>query len=205
MALLTALDIINAACARIGEDPLEDTDGEDGTAAHLLYEDVIGFNFGIYPFSFARSIRQLSRVTDAAPLSGWQFVFDLPPDRAGPPVYVTDDVTDPDHRYNRYSLVDATVHSDRDPLFAMIKIMPAPHLWSATFRTCTITALAGRLAFSLASDRATMEMLNAEAYGTPQENYRGGQMRASINEDALATPPRKPDWSSNPFERAWRS
>lgn len=205
MPIQEPLDIINAACARIGEDPLQASDDEGGQAAMLLYEEVVGFNLGVYSFSFSRTLRQLAKVTDAVPLSGWKFVFDLPPERNGPPIYVTDDVTDPDRRYSRYSLVDATVHSDADPLFAMIKFSPVPHLWSATFKTCTITALGARLAFALASDRATMETMLSEAYGPPSENGRGGQMRAAINEDAQATPPRKPDWKNNPFERAWRS
>lgn len=205
MSLLTDLDIVNAACALIGEDPMQSLDGEAGAAAFLLHEEVSAFNFGVYQFSFARTLRQLARVDGAVPLSGWHNVFDLPPERVGPPLYVTDDITDPDRRFSRYSLVDAAVHCDADPLFAMIKIQPAPHLWSATFRSVTITALAAKLAFSLASDRQTMETLTQIAYGSSMENFRGGQMRAAINEDAQATPPRKPNWSNNPLERAWRS
>lgn len=205
MALLSALDIVNAACARIGEDPLQTFDGEAGQAAIAMYEDVVVFNIGVYPFSFARTLRQLGRVTAGAPLSGYDYVFDLPPDRIGPPLYVTDDPGDPDRRFSRYVLVEGTVHASVEPLFAMIKFLPQPHLWSATFRTCTVTALAGRLAFSLASDRATMADLNAEAYGTPGEYPHGGQMRAAKAEDAFSTPPRRADWSRNPLARAWRS
>lgn len=205
MALLQPLDIINAACNRIGEDPIQALDGEDGEIAISAYEDTVAFNIGVYPFSFARTMRQLSRHANATPLSGWSHVFELPPERIGPPIYVTDDPTDPDRRFTRYSLVESTVHSDADPLYAMIKILPSPHLWSATFRSCTITAIASKLALALASDRQTMETLRVEAYGSPHENYRGGQMRAAITEDSQSTPPRKPDWSNNPLERAWRS
>lgn len=207
MALLTALDIVNAACARIGAEPLQDLDEETlgGQAASLIYEELVSFNFGVHPFSFARKIVQLAKVTNAVPLSGWTLVFDLPPERVGPPIYLSDDITDPDRRFTRYTLVEATVHSDAEPLFACIKFMPAPHLWSPTFRSVTITALASRLAYSLASDRQTMDELHREAYGSPVENCRGGQMRAAITEDSLATPPRKPDWKNNPLERAWRS
>lgn len=205
MPLLAPLDIVNAACALIGEDPLETLDGEAGQAAALLYEEVSAFNLGVYQFSFARTIRQLARVSGAAPLSGWTYVFDLPPERVGPPLYVTDDVTDPDRRFNRYSLVDQTVHADSEPLYAMIKTSPPPTAWSATFRSVTVTALAAKLAFALASDRQTLETLTQVAYGSPMENFRGGQMRAAINEDAQATPPRKPNWANNPLDRAWRS
>lgn len=206
MALTAALDIVNAACARIGADPLQslDEDTFGGQAAGLVYEELVGFNLGLHPFSFGRKIAQLSRVADAVPLSGWTLVYDLPPDRLGPPLYVTDDVTDPDRRFSRYSLVGATAHADAEPLFACIKFLPAPHLWSATFRSATVTALASRLALTLASDRQTAEQLHGQAYGSPVENHRGGQMRAAITEDSLSTPPRKPNWDNNPLTRAWR-
>lgn len=204
MPLLLPLDIINAGCARIGADPMQSLDDETTTGqnAGLLYEELLGFALGVYQFSFARTIKQMSRLTDTVPLSGWTYVFQLPPERNGPPLYVTDDITNPDRRYSRYSLVEDTVHSDCDPLFAMIKFSAGPHLWSATFKTVVITGLASRLAMALASDRQTMESLYQEAFGRPEENGRGGQMRAAINEDAQATPPRKPDWDNNPLTRA---
>lgn len=205
MALLVPDDIIDAACAVIGEDPIDRSDPESSNSAIMIYEDVVGFNLGVYQFSFGRTLAQLSLVSNAMPLSGWTRVFDLPPERVGPPVYVTDDASDPNRRFTRYSLVGDTVHSDADELVAMVKIMPSPRRWSATFKSVTITACAARLAFSLASDRTTMESLTQVAYGSPMENFRGGQMRAAINEDAQATPPRKPDWNNNPLERAWRS
>jgi len=204
MPLTTSLDIINAACALIGEDALQSFDGEAGQAAHSIYEAAVNFNLGIYPFSFGKELHQLARVTGATPLSGFTNVFDLPPDRLGPPIYVTDDATDPGRRFARFALVGDVVHCDADPLFAMIKILPAPHRWSATFRSCTITACAAQLAFSLASDRQTLETMNSLAYGSPIENFRGGQMRAAINEDAQATPPRRADWGNNPLTNSWR-
>lgn len=206
MALLDALDIVNAACARVGADPVqslgEETTG--GQSYQLLYDDVVSFNLGLYQFSWSRTIRQLSKISGATPLSGFDHVYDLPPERNGPPLYVTDDVTDPNRRFDRYALLEKQVHSSADPLFACIKIKPDPHLWSATFRSCTITALASRLALSLASDRQTSEMLRVEAYGTPQENFRGGQMRAAIGEDSFSTPPRAANFDRNPLTSAWR-
>jgi hypothetical protein len=207
MPLLLPLDIVNAACARIGEDALQSLEDETiaGQAVSLIYEELVGFNIAVYPFSFARKIQPLSRIADAVPLSGWLYVFDLPAERIGPPIYVTDDITDPGRRFSRYSLVESQVHADCEPLHAQIKFLPSPNLWSATFRTVTITALASRLSFALASDRATMETLRNEAYGTPQDNFRGGQMRAAINEDSFSVPPRRQDRDNNPLTKAWRS
>ncbi|MBT56184.1 MAG: hypothetical protein CMF72_22635 [Mameliella sp.] len=207
MALITALDIVNAACARIGADPLQDIDEETqgGQAASLLYEEIVDFNLGLNPFSFSREMRQLSQVTTATPLTGWLYVFDIPGQHFGPPMWLTDSLTDPDRRFTRYTLSGGQVHSDANPLYASIRFRPDPARWSATFRSATITALAAQLALSQASDGNLYDRLQNEAYGTPSENHRGGKMRAAITEDSLATPPRKPDWDNNPFARSRRA
>lgn len=206
MALLNPLDIVNAACARIGAEPLQDLAEETigGQAASLIYEATVDFNLGLTPFSFSREMRQLSRVTDATPMTGWLYVFDVPGEHFGPPLWLTDDITDPDRRYDRYTLTAGQVHSDADPLYASVRFRPDPMRWSTTFRDATIAAVASKLALALASDRATYSELQAEAYGPPSADFRGGKMRAAINEDALATPPRKAAWTNNPFERARR-
>ncbi|MCH4541428.1 hypothetical protein [Ochrobactrum sp. A-1] len=209
MALLTVLDIVNTACARIGEEPVESLteDLNGGQSASLLYEEVVDFNLGLQPsgFAFAREVRQLTRLTDAVPLTGFQFVFDIPRPYTGLPVFLSDDIRRPDRVFDDFILTNGQVHSDADPLFAMVKFRPDPHHWTATFRTATITALAGRLAFAIASDRNTMDSFYQEAYGSVSDNFRGGQMRAAIFEDGFANPPRRMATYRNPLERAWRS
>lgn len=209
MALLTPIDIINAACARIGEEPVqsltEDLGG--GQSASLIYEETVDFNLGLQPsgFAFAREIRQLSRLTDAVPLTGYAFVYDIPQPYTGLPVYLTDDAKDPDRRFDQFILTNAQVHSDADPLFAMVKFRPDPHRWTGTFKTATITALGGKLAYAIASNRNAYSDFMTEAYGTPSENFRGGQMRAALSEDGFANPPRNIQTRHNPLDRAWRS
>lgn len=209
MALLTVTDIVNTACARIGEEPVESLteDLNGGQSASLLYEEVVDFNLGLQPsgFAFAREVRQLTRLTDAVPLTGYKFVFDIPRPYTGLPVFLTDDPKDPYRRYDDFILTNGQVNADDDPLFAMVKFRPDPHRWTATFRTATITALAGRLAFAIASDRNTMESLYQEAYGSVSDNFRGGQIRTALHEDGFANPPRRMPTHRNPLERAWRS
>lgn len=209
MALLTPIDIINTACARIGEEPVqsltEDLGG--GQSASLIYDETVDFNLGLQPsgFAFAREVRQLSRLTDAAPLTGFSYVYDIPQPYTGLPVYLSDDVTDPTRRFDRFILTNGQVHSDAAPLFAMVKFRPDPHRWTGTFRTATITAIAAKLAYALASNRGAYSDFMTEAYGTPTENFRGGQMRAALSEDGFANPPRRIQTQFNPLDMAWRS
>lgn len=205
MALDTALDIVNAACALIGAQPLqslfEATPG--GQAASLIYEQKVDFNLSLEPFAFAMEFRQCSRRSGAAAGSGFLYVHDIPGPTLGPPRFFTDDPTDPDRRFNRYILTGDGVHSDAETLWAYVRFRPDPWRWPPAFRSATIRAMAAELALSLASDKTLHEQLHGETYGTPSEAYRGGMMRAAINESAMATPPRRADFGNNPLSRAW--
>ncbi|MGN8170486.1 hypothetical protein [Agrobacterium sp. 22117] len=209
MALLTPLDIVNTACARIGEEPVqsftEDLGG--GQSASLIYDETVDFNLGLQPsgFAFAREMRQLSRLTDAVPLSGFANVFETPQPYIGLPVYLTDDAKDPRRRFTEFLLTNGKVHADADPLFAMVKFRPDPHLWTGTFKTATITAIGAKLAYAIASNRNAYSDFMAEAYGTPSEQFRGGQMRAALSEDGFSNPPRQIQMQRNPLDMAWRS
>jgi hypothetical protein len=209
VSLLTVLDIVNTACARIGEDPVESLTDDlgGGQSASLIYDETVDFNLGLQPsgFSFAREVRQLSKLTDATPLTGYEFVYDIPGTYTGLPVFLSDDVTDPDRRFRDFILTAGQVHSDADPLFAMVKFRPDPSRWTGTFRTATITALAGKLAYAIASNRGTYSDFMQEAYGTPSENFRGGQIRVALSEDGFSNPPRRVQVDNNPLARAWRS
>lgn len=209
MAVTTVQDIVNMACARIGEEPLQSLtdDVGSGQSAALLYGLVVDFNLGLQPsgFHFAREVRQLSRITGATAFTGYAYVFDIPGARSGPPVFLTADPSDPDARYDRFLLTNDQVHASDDPLYAMVKFRADPQKWTATFQMATVTALAAVLAFAIASDRNTMEVLNRDAYGPPSDNFRGGQMRTALSEDGFANPGRRLTTSRNPLEMAWRS
>lgn len=199
--LLSDLDIVNAACAAYGDTPLqslgEETPG--GQAAQLLLEDIIEFNLGVYIFSFAKQIRELSDDAFARPLSGFEHVYDLPADRIGQPIYVTDDVTDPDRRFDRYVIIGDQVHADARPLYAQIRIRPQVRHWSPAFKSATIAALASKLAIARADAGSISKELHVEAYGTPTEDFRGGKMGVAIGSDSFSTPPRKAAWGNNPL------
>ncbi len=209
MSLLTVTDIVNAACARIGEEPVQNLTDDlgGGQSASLIYDETVDFNLGLQPsgFAFAREVRQLSRLTDATPLTGYAYVYDIPGPYTGLPVFLSDDIRDPGCRFDDFILTNGQVHADAETLFAMIKFRPEPHRWTGTFKTATITAIAAKLAFAVASNLNVKNDLMTEAYGTPSAEFRGGQMRAALNEDGFSNPPRSIRTSRNPLERAWRS
>ncbi|EFO29137.1 hypothetical protein TRICHSKD4_4952 [Roseibium sp. TrichSKD4] len=207
MRLLSTLDIVNAACAEIGADPLQDLDEETigGQSVTLIYENLVDFNLSIEPFEFKFDLRQLTRIDGEPPLSGFTYLYDVPGPKSGPPRWLTDDPTDPDCHYTRFRLIKGQVHAMDMPIFASVPFRPDPQNWEPAFRKATVSGLAAHLALSLASDANLHELLKMRAYGTPQENYRGGEMRTAINNNAQATPPQRIAMDRNPLTRSWRS
>lgn len=209
MPLLTDLDVANAACLRIGvgalgEEGLE-ADDDRSRAIASAYDDTVLFNLGVYLFSWSKTIVQLSLDDLATPLSGYTKAFDLPPQRIGEPIYITDDVTDPKRRFSAFAPIGEKIESDATALWAQIRYRPAPNRWNPMFRSATITAVAAKLALTVREDKQLAKDLERLAYGAPEDLYRGGQFGAAIRADAFSTPPRKPNWADNPFERAWRA
>jgi hypothetical protein len=142
----------------------------------------------------------LSRLS-TPPLSGYAYVFDVPGGLQGAPLRVMDTLR-AGHRFTEYALVDGKVHSDAEALWAEVRYRPDPQEWPAGFRSATIAALAARLAMAFASDDKFKQVFDREAYGTPEENYRGGKMRVAIFEDSRATPPRTLDAARNVLDRS---
>lgn len=205
----TEVDIANAACALIGEAPIEDFEEDlgGGQSAGLLYGLVVDHNLGLNPagFSFAREVRQLSRLANETSFTGFSYVFTIPAPYSGPPVFLTDDPSDPDRRYDRFILTGGRVHAADDPLYAMVKFRPEPAAWSGTFRNATVHALAAKLCWSIASNKTDHDRLQELAYGSSSADGRGGLIKNALNEDGFASPPRTARWAdNNPLINSWR-
>jgi len=197
-------DVVNDALALIGDEGIGSfTDDERGFDAERIFRNELNFALGVHLFSWSRRLFALSRIDGNAP-TGHAYLYALPPERIGPPLSVTDDATDPDRTFSAYELLEDVVASDAVALWARCKISPGVASWSSTFRQTLVVALAGRYAFARSSDKDAQDRLLRQAYGTPEEQWRGGLMRAAINEDGRATPPRRMT-GSNPLLTAWRS
>lgn len=206
--MLEPITVANEACVIAGANPLNSLDDETSAAASvkLAYDRVLGFMLGVHTFTWSKSTRQLSRRAEATPFTGFTFVFDLPADRIGPPIRVTDDPSDPDRNFTRFLLEADTVQASVEPLYAQVLTMPPPRIWSAPFRECFVTGLASALAMSIKRNRTLSTDLYVQAYGTPTEGCRGGQMGVAIRADSFATPSiDNPAITHDPLTAAWRN
>lgn len=193
MALLSKLDVINRACARIGADPFLALSDEivGAGAAGSVYDDVVGFCLDIYGFPASRAVVQLSRLADVTPANGFAYAYLLPSDAIGDPLRVIDEPTLPDQSALDFDLFGRHVYSDAESLWAVVKTGVAPANWPPALLEAIVLALAAELALALASDEKKRRELRTDAFGTPTEKFRGGAMGVAINNAAQATPPRR--------------
>lgn len=198
------VDLVNQACARIGEEPIQSfsDDTLGARAAKLSYQPTIRFMLGLYAFSFARQTVKLTKISNPTIENGFRSAFQLPAERRGPPIGLSDDPTC-EFRLTRYALEGDKLFADLDEAWAVIKIDPHPLTWSDTFSECAVVAVAGKLVMALRNNSEERDRLTIMAFGQPDMNFRGGLMGAAIAEDAQATPARR--LGHGPFVSAWMS
>ncbi|WGD31284.1 hypothetical protein AncyloWKF20_05520 [Ancylobacter sp. WKF20] len=206
--MLEPVDIVNEAAALAGANPIGNLDDNSSTAGamKLAYDRLLGHMLGIHWFSWSLSTRQLSRLSDVVPLTGYKYVFALPGDRVGNPRAIIADIKNPTALYAAFLLEGDQVHADDEPLFARIRVKAPPRLWSGPFREAFTVALAANFALSLKRNRALAADLSLEAFGSPSMNQRGGKMLAAILDDAQSTPSMtNPVQAWDPLTTAWVS
>lgn len=205
--MLEKLTIVNEACALANATPIQSLEAQTPAAAmvRLAYDRVLGYCFGIHRFSFSLSTRRLSRLAEA-PETGWLYAFDLPADRVGPPVRLTDAPKEPRRHFTDFLIEGPQVHADAPDLWAQIRITPAPMLWSPPFRHAFTTALAADLALTVKRDKTLRQIMWSEAFGDARAGGRGGLLLAAISDDGQSTPSLdNPAVTHDPLTSAWRS
>lgn len=206
MAPLQPIDVAARACGRIGVDPPESFDDElpIGGTVQLVYDSIVEFALGFYPWTFAEKISQLSIISAPSILLGYGKAFNLPADRLGPPRRFTDDPRC-DRGYTALILQGDVVYADAAALYAVHGYKPLPHLWSSAFLEAVTLALAAEFALAFVSDRNLWASLREAAYGTDSMNFRGGVIGSAIQEDAGKRPPRRLPYGSDPLSRVHAS
>jgi hypothetical protein len=78
------LEIIRAAQARIGDEPIE-TEADAGADTYLaIYDTKVDDIISRYPWAFATVTRRLTRLS-VKPVAHWHFFFQLPSEMIGAP------------------------------------------------------------------------------------------------------------------------
>ena len=203
MAGLDPLILCNRACARVGLDPFQtlDDDLPGGQSAGLVYAGLIDFLLGLYPWSWARTTRRLSRLTNVHAFAGFSYVFQLPGDRLNPPEKITTSPADPDAVVTNFVLEDDRLHANEPDLYARIAYAVPPSRWSSSFVEAATLALGAELIMAIAANEKKRDALRKDVYGSAQEQMRGGLIGVAIQADAYGSPSRRLRTERNPLTR----
>lgn len=206
MATVDALEMVSRACieARVPPPSSLTDDDANGEPIQLAYDSVTEFLLGVYPFDWAMQWFQLSQVSGAVSMAGYQYEYQLPSERTGLPKQYTDDITCRDRSFTDLLVNGNRVHSDAATLYARCPIVPDPKDWPSVFRRAHTLALASTLANSVPNNSKLANELYERAFGTKSMNFRGGAMGAAIHTTSQNTPSRRLLEGSNPMLASWR-
>ncbi|SNZ20950.1 hypothetical protein [Cohaesibacter gelatinilyticus] len=205
--MLNEIEVIRRACDRIGIRAPENLSEEvtAGVTADRLYEQEASFALTLYPWSFAQKLVRLTKLDDE-PIAGFSVIFQMP---VGDNVLLLDRVTDqpdiPDRNFTDFKRFGDKIYSNADDLYAVVRSMASPHLWSPIFAKAVSTGLAGLLIEAIASDGKRADELKRQAYGNPSEQNRGGLIGTAMQTDSSTTPNKRMRMGRNPLTEAWSS
>jgi len=188
---VTAVEIANRALARTGLGPVQSFDEADGPlegAVGLIYSSLVDFVLGSNDWHCTRTAQELAALTSPAvvmPL--WDYAYQLPADRLGPPVGVFKDY---DSRpVTAYQLADDLIHTNETRIVITYHRQVGPTGWPAALGRVIETALCAEFAASIAENQSKSDRFKAQAYGTPADAGRGGEMAIALQMDAYSSAP----------------
>jgi hypothetical protein len=193
----TDVDIANRALIGIGSAPIQNFDEATQAARTVksIYNDTIGWLLAFYPWSFTKETIELSQIV--APLdpednrmgAGWQYAYALPSDALGEPLAVFRFPRVPLVPHKDFAIEGFTLFTDYyTRLFATLQYAVDPNRWSAPFLKAAVACLAAELMIPMSGNSGMLEAVQAKAWGSPQENRRGGFLGDAIKFDARTQP-----------------
>jgi hypothetical protein len=189
--------MLNRALLRIGAEPLV-SEADPGAPVHLAVFDSVLELFSAAPWSFLKATRRLVRLT-APPDGLYQYAYQLPSDRMGPPraVYASADVNR--RPLTAYDIQGDQLLADEAQIWATIVAVSSWEKWPGDFREAFITALMAELALSVREDRVLHRELYAKAFGPPSAGGLGGLFGMSLDRDSQGIPSTVVGGGANPL------
>ncbi len=201
MALTEAdIEICNLALDDIGGDAISGGNEQTDVAATCSrqFPRVRDNLLSLYGWGFVNLHRQLARLADVTPLIGWKYAYQLPSDMLGGPEAVYGDGSD--RSTTAFTIARDQLHTDYEIVAMLYRASGTdPATWPAYFRNLAVTALGSKLAVPVMGDRKLAESLHEQAFGTRQEQGRGGLFAAARTEDARTRPIRSMMQNGDPL------
>ncbi|MDH7785079.1 hypothetical protein QBD01_001079 [Ochrobactrum sp. 19YEA23] len=195
--------LINRALVlHLGESAIYSIDAEDDLSGSCdaAWDEVISHCFGLHDWSFARRTTKLVKIS-ATPENGWEYGFELPGDRIGPPQKLLRSIR-PETPLRDYDIEAGNVYANEPHVWGRCKVLVDPEYWPVDWRVAFLIALGSALAKAVNEDTETAEELRVKAFGTPSQEGTGGAFGRLIAQDRAAAPMPRSPWEFDPLTSA---
>lgn len=187
---LTDIEICNNALARFGGGTISSFEGTSQLASTCkrIYEGTRDYLLCVHPWKFCKRKRTLALDADITPINEWQNAHALPANALSAPLAVFgNNSLRPNHDYEIYGNY---IYSDYDIVKIDYIARPDESEFPPWFVYFLETATAAKLAVPIADQVSKAQDFRLEAFGSPQENGRGGLYREARRMNALTEPPK---------------
>lgn len=187
----TEVRLVNEALLRLASEEIASLD--EGTQKADIckrsYNAVVTKLLTMRQWRFATRKFQLARLA-AAPLAGWKYAFQIPAEAFNHDspwaIYNSNAIGAKPHQ--RYEVFEDKLFANDLTCFADFTIEPTVDKFPPTFRELMILALCEVLGPPITTKAELAEYWGVRAFGTPEENYRGGFFRVAAQADARGNP-----------------
>lgn len=188
--------ICSQALQLLGAGGIQDfTTTKKGVTASTFYTPVTNALLGEYPWTFARSKRQLSRLVDA-PDAHWDYAYTIPAEQVGPLLAVYASEALGASVFKGWVRQGGTILSNATDLWIDQTERAAEAVWPVYFVQLCIFEMAWQLAMPVTESLSKMDAWRSVARGSPAEGGKGGYFQIASNADARGSlSPRLSDFS----------
>lgn len=187
----TEVRLVNEALLRLASEEITslDDDTQKADICERSYNAVVTKLLAMRQWRFATRKFELSRLVDT-PIGGWKYAFQIPAEAFNHDspwaVYSSDAIGAKPHQ--RYEVFEDTLLANDEEAFADFTVEPLVAKFPPAFRELTILALCEVLAPPITEKPELAAYWGERAFGTAQENYRGGFFRVAAQADARGNP-----------------
>jgi hypothetical protein len=165
------------------------SDGTDAAnTCSRLYGTIKESLLSMYPWKFATKKVQLARL-NTTPVNEWTYAYQLPGDALGNPEAVFTSSAIGENPINSgWEIYEDTLLTDEATIYIDYRFDPEESIYPRYFVMLLIYDLCAHLAEPITDQVTKADYWRSVAFGSPQENGRGGFFRQAANADARGNP-----------------
>jgi hypothetical protein len=154
-----------------------------------LYPSIKEALLQMYPWKFATTKLELARLV-GTPVNEWLYKYQLPGDAlGGPQALFNSGEVGARPLTSGWEIYEDTILTDFEEVYIDYRFDPGEAKYPRYFVMLLIYDLCAHLAKPITDQDTVADYWRTVAFGTPQENGRGGYFRQAANTDGSSAPP----------------